>query len=98
MSFSDEVRSMDAALFDEFAETALYNGGEKVSVVVDLDVEQFGGFDTDGPVKRHEVTFFSSQIPNPKRGQTIKTATGTFTLDGSISGDGHLSRWFINAS
>lgn len=98
MSFSDMVRDMDAALFNQLSEVGIYNGSTKVSVVIDKDVEQFGAFDTTGPARRHEVSFLVSEIPSPKRGQTIEVDQGTFKLDGSISNDGFVARWHINES
>lgn len=98
MSFSKAVSDMDAALFNEFSEVGIYNGTEKVQVVIDLDVEQFGSFDTQAAVRRHEISFLHAEIPAPKRGQFIVTDQGTFKLDGSISSDGKVSRWNINES
>lgn len=96
-----EFKSIFDQAFDDifvtFSEQAIYNGSALVSVDIQLDVEQFGSFDTTTPARRHEVTFRVSEIPNPKRGHTLKTAAGLFTLDGSISNDGSIARWHINA-
>lgn len=97
MNFKNIVRDMDAELFNEFSETAIYNGVDAVRVVIDLDVEQFGGFETTGIAKRHEISFLVSEISTPLRGQTIETNGGVFSFDGSISNDGHVARWHINA-
>ncbi|KZZ70644.1 hypothetical protein A3765_13890 [Oleiphilus sp. HI0130] len=95
-NFDNAVSLMDAALFNEFASPGVYNGTSACSVVIDLDVEQFGSFDTTTPARRHEVSFLVSEISNPKRGQTIETSGKIYTLDGSITNDGRVARWHIN--
>lgn len=97
-SFKKAVSAMDAVLFDSFGEPAIYNGSTKARVVIDLDVEQLGAFDTQGPVRRHEVSFLVSEISNPKRGQAIVAESGEYILDGSIVNDGRVARWHINES
>jgi len=77
---------------------AIYNNKCVVQVKIDMNVEQFGGFDTKGPARRHEVEFFTYEIPSPKRGHTLETDEGVFKLDGEISNDGNLTRWHINES
>jgi hypothetical protein len=97
MSFRKAVSRMDAACFKRLGDgKAILDGKHLVSVKIDLDVEQFGAFDTTVPARRHEVSFLVCEIPNPKRGQTIQTEQGTFILDGSISNDGYVARWHIN--
>lgn len=94
--FDKAVPQMDAALFNDFGTLGCYNNASACTVVVDLDVEQYGQFETDMPARRHEVSFLVSEIPNPKRGQTIETEGVTYTLDGSIFNDGFIARWHIN--
>lgn len=96
--FNKAVSEMDAALFNEFATLALYNGKTKCHAVIDLDVEQFGSFDTTTPARRHEVSFLVAEIPAPKRGHTIEANGSLYELDGSISNDGHVARWHLNES
>ena len=102
MGFTDVARDMTTALFAEFGEDATYSDGttsKSVRVVIDKNAEQFGAFDTSGPVRRHELSFLAAEITAPKRGHTITTSAGeVFTLDGSIDGDGIASRWHINAN
>lgn len=98
MSFKNSVSDMDIALFDTFADKVIYNSKTLVSAVIEKDVEQFGGFDTTGPARRHEISFMVCEVPSPKRGDTIETEDGNFVLDGSISNDGFVARWHINES
>lgn len=95
MSFAEAVSEMDSALFNEFSVSARYQN-RSVNVVIDLDVEQFGSFETTVPSRRHEISFLNSQIKDPKRGQEITVGKRIYSLDGSISDDGAVSRWFLN--
>ena len=98
-NFRKLVNRMDAVcmklLGDGFA---IYDNKCKVQVKIDLNVEQFGGFDTQGTARRHEVEVFVSEVPDAKRGHTLETDDGKFVFDGQISNDGHISRWHINES
>ena len=96
--FDQAVLEMDDNTMSTFGQKAIFNNSFSVDVVIDLDVEQFGGFDTTGPVRRHEVSFLSACLPEPKRGNTLETQAGKFVFDGQISNDGHVSRWHLNAS
>jgi len=98
MNFKSMLANMDDALFNEFSEAAIYNKKSRVSVVIDKDAEQFGGFDTRGAARRNEVTFLNAEVTNPKRGHTLETDEGIFSFDGQISNDGHVSKWHINES
>lgn len=97
-NFDKLIADMDASLFDTFSKKAIYKNSYLISVVIDKDVEQFGGFDTTGPARRHEISFMVCEVPSPKRGDTIETEDGNFVLDGSISNDGFVARWHINES
>ena len=98
MGFDDLVEDMTAAAIEVFGIAAIYNGATACTVVVDRDVEQFGAFDTQGPAKRHEASFLVAEVPNPKRGQSLVTDSGTFKIDGVISNDGFIVRVHINES
>ena len=97
MSFGKAFSRMDAAIFKR-GEKAIYNGTMAVRIILDLDVEQFGAFDTQGSVRRHEASFLVAEVPNPKRGQSLVTDSGTFKIDGVISNDGSIVRVHINES
>lgn len=96
--FDDAFAQADEDIFSVVASQAIYDTRHIAHVIVELDVQQFGSFETTMPARRHEVSFLVSEIPNPKRGQTIETEGSTYTLDGSISNDGGLARWHINES
>ena len=98
MSFNSSIKNMDDVLINEFGESAIYNGVTACKALIDRDVEQFGAFDTQGPVRRHEATFLVSEVPNPKRGQSLVTDSGTFKIDGVISNDGFIVKVHINES
>lgn len=94
-SFEEEISSMS---FNQYSVVGRYEGKKRVNVILDLDVEQFGAFETKGSARRHEVSFLNAQIPEPKRGHTILIGRKTYTLDGSIEDDGLVSRWHVNAN
>lgn len=99
MTFNALTNSMDAVLFNEFGEPATYSDGtntKTVLVVIDKDLEQFGSFDTNGPARRHEVSFLTSDIASPKRGHTLVAGLQSFVFDGAVSNDGNIARWHIN--
>lgn len=88
---------MDTALFNAFSSSGRYNGSKSCSVILDLEVEQFGAYDTTTPARRDEVTIRLAEIPNPKRGDTLTVGGVVYVLDGSISNDGRIARWHVNA-
>jgi len=88
---------MDAAIFKR-ADKAIYNGNSLVKIIVDKDVEQFGAFDTKGSARRNEASFLVTQVPNPKRGQTVQCEDGLYEIDGVISNDGSVVKVHINES
>jgi hypothetical protein len=96
--FDKSVLEMDDNTMSTFGQKAILNNSFSVDVVIDLDVEQFGGFDTTGQARRHEVSFLSASMPEPKRGHTLEIEAGKFVFDGQISNDGHISRWHLNES
>lgn len=100
MGFTKQARDMTTALFVEFGEDATYSDGTSsaaVRVVLDLNAEQLGAFDSRGPVRRHELSFLAAEITAPRRGHTVTMQDGTaYRLDESIDGDGVASRWHVN--
>jgi len=96
--FDGALIDMDAELLNTFGQKVIYNDASAIDVVIDLNVEQFGAFDTKGPARRHEISFLTAQVKDPKRGYKIEADSGIFFLDGLISNDGHISRWHINES
>lgn len=98
MSFKSSLNDMDAVLFNEFAEDSIYNGVSICHAVIDMDVEQFGGFDTRGAARRHEASLLVAEVPAPKRGQSLVTDTQKFVIDGVISNDGFVVKVHINES
>ncbi|MFL1405378.1 hypothetical protein ACJO2E_08550 [Marinobacter sp. M1N3S26] len=98
--FDETADSLESAVDCAFAVDAVYadsNGGVfEIRCIVDRDVEQREAYDTNLPVRRHEIEIRKCYICNPRRGHRVRVGDTTWILDGLIYDDGHVTRHHAN--
>jgi hypothetical protein len=81
-----------AAVLEALGDDVIYKRGSKlfnIKANIEFNVEQTGQGDSHIPERRTEVEFLKSAITlQPMRGDLIKTATTTFTVDSVVTDDG----------
>ena len=86
---------------DDFAESAVYTalaGGvtPDISVIVQHGVELVSQNDAEMSEVRTVISLQASQVPSPKRDDTIETEQNTYSVDRKISDDGSLIEVSVN--
>lgn len=91
MSFKEQLaRDAESVMcnIDEFAEDVLYNGAS-ITAIVELGVEQTPGntFASDGESDRATIMVLAADVPEPVRGDTIKTSLKTWEVVRLLASD-----------
>lgn len=89
MSNFDMVRDMDAALFNEFSEEAIYNDQAVVNVIVDESVERETSVG-ETIMNAFEITFQRVQVPDLKRGDVVELGSKTLRVYSIVHSDHSL--------
>ncbi|GHA85414.1 head-tail joining protein [Modicisalibacter luteus] len=102
MSFADLTGRLDEAVMSHLADSAsaTYTPQDveplTVSVIIDRDVERVvGGMQSGTMERRTELTGYSRELGEGKRGETVSLGRETWRLVSKSTDDGHLVTWIV---
>ena len=102
MSFSDLTGRLDEAVMSHLSDTSeaqyISPDGDQLtlSVILDRDVERTVGSMQSGMMERRtELTGFSRELGDLKRGAVITIGEQGWRLGSKASDDGHLVTWVV---
>lgn len=92
MSFNSSLNDVDAILFNEFGEEAIYSGVKPCHVIIDQNVQSFDGHESSSATDRIEISFNLSEV-SPVKGASVRTELRTYTLGDQVGNDGNIARF-----